>query len=567
MNTIGVRRFRGLETLPEKGKINLENCRDIQDVNLVKGMLSSRRGYQKFNTTAFSSAINGLYGYKNRWGNFTVDAYGDTVSAQKILTPNFVATPQIGDINLTVYFMDTTPDWDDEIEWWLWDFGDGNNSTEQHPSHTYTVPGVYSVRLLIGTGEASFNCYKAGFINVTGLTPDFLGVPLFGDKPLTVAFFDITFAPSYLITGWAWDFGDDGTSTEQNPTHTYITEGQYEVSLTITTSGASFTRTVSDYITVTVPVDDPEYDPTPISDFIATPVKGEKNLIVDFTDLTVNEPDGATYLWDFGDGKVGTEQHPRHTYKQVGLFDVTLTINGTYVCLKEYYILVTQPVNPLPTDPIPPDITKPSFTWLWAIGSKYRLFFKNKENSASPAGQPYDKYIGWNEGTVAGRVEVKDNSVGPGDGKVFLGRSIEDTHIYSDYPDWHVNEEWIQISVSSPWLGGDDVRRVLIKCSPNKILHLLPDVLYSGLFPVDVIEVNPDDFNMDTVTWNTRPALGDLIYTWTSFNVPDWEEIPTGTTGAICLKFSDETGGENKDYEWYSTEEPDADKRPYITDP
>jgi PKD repeat protein len=42
---------------------------------------------------------------------------------------------------------------------------------------------------------------------------------------------------------WAWDFGDNNTSTEQNPTHEYLSDGVYEVSLTVTNEQGSYTET------------------------------------------------------------------------------------------------------------------------------------------------------------------------------------------------------------------------------------------------------------------------------------------------------------------------------------
>lgn len=53
-------------------------------------------------------------------------------------------------------------------------------------------------------------------------------------------------------TTWAWEFGDAGTSTLQNPTHTYTEAGVYTVSLTVTNGGGTNTATKTDYITVTV---------------------------------------------------------------------------------------------------------------------------------------------------------------------------------------------------------------------------------------------------------------------------------------------------------------------------
>ncbi len=52
-------------------------------------------------------------------------------------------------------------------------------------------------------------------------------------------------------TTWSWDFGDGGSSTEQNPSHAYGTPGIYTVELSATNSAGSDTELKSNYITVT----------------------------------------------------------------------------------------------------------------------------------------------------------------------------------------------------------------------------------------------------------------------------------------------------------------------------
>jgi PKD repeat protein len=68
---------------------------------------------------------------------------------------------------------------------------------------------------------------------------------LSGTVPFTVTFTD---ASTGTPTSWAWTFGDTGTSTEQNPTHTYKVPGLYDVSLIATNDGGSDPETKTDYI-------------------------------------------------------------------------------------------------------------------------------------------------------------------------------------------------------------------------------------------------------------------------------------------------------------------------------
>jgi PKD repeat protein len=76
---------------------------------------------------------------------------------------------------------------------------------------------------------------------------DFTGTPLSGTGPLSVVFTD---ASTNTPTSWAWTFGDGGTSTAQNPSHSYTTAGTYTVVLVATNSAGSNTLTRTGYVTV-----------------------------------------------------------------------------------------------------------------------------------------------------------------------------------------------------------------------------------------------------------------------------------------------------------------------------
>lgn len=79
----------------------------------------------------------------------------------------FTASPETGPAPLVVQFTDTsTTSSGGAPETWLWDFGDGNTSTSQSPSHTYEDIGVYSVALTVTLGEETDTATQTDLIEV-----------------------------------------------------------------------------------------------------------------------------------------------------------------------------------------------------------------------------------------------------------------------------------------------------------------------------------------------------------------------------------------------------------------
>jgi len=160
---------------------------------------------------------------------------------------NFTAMPTSGKIPLTVIFNDTSETIPNE---WLWDFGDGTNSTQQNPAHAYTSAGTYNVSLKAWNDLGSDTMEKPAYITVSNPAApvaDFTGTPTTGSAPLTVTFNDTS---SNLPTGWLWTFGDGANATVQNPTHTFSAPGNYTVSLNVTNDDGTNSITKPDYIEV-----------------------------------------------------------------------------------------------------------------------------------------------------------------------------------------------------------------------------------------------------------------------------------------------------------------------------
>lgn len=133
------------------------------------------------------------------------------------------------------------------------------------------------------------------------------------------------------IASWSWDFGDGNTSSVQNPTTPYTTNGTYTVSLT-TTSSQGCSNTVSQSVTVYA---EPmaAFDYTFSGNGLNAP-GGCLYESISFADAsTINAPDNiASWNWDFGDGNTSTAQSPSYQYAAAGTYTVRLIITSNNGC-------------------------------------------------------------------------------------------------------------------------------------------------------------------------------------------------------------------------------------------
>ena len=128
-----------------------------------------------------------------------------------------------------------------------WDDNQGDNGVWilRNSWGTYWGEGGY-MRIEYGTSQVG---YAANYIVYsTDVSADFTGDPTEGETPNIVNFTDQS---TGNITSWFWDFGDESTSEEQHPTHTYDASGAYTVSLTVSGPGGSDTETKTDFISAT----------------------------------------------------------------------------------------------------------------------------------------------------------------------------------------------------------------------------------------------------------------------------------------------------------------------------
>jgi subtilisin family serine protease len=192
---------------------------------------------------------------------------------------------------------------------------------------------------------------------------------------LSVSFTDKS-TDDNAVVSHSWTFGDGNSSTQASPTHTYSSDGNYQVSLTVSdaqglTDSVSATLTVADGIVVgdcapawsattsyksgdKVSYDGFEYESTwwstgaspaiysnvwkKLGECDGTSIPGENQapsssfnyskvaLAVNFNNTSTDDKAVTSYSWSFGDGSTSASANPSYTYNTAGNYQVSLTV-------------------------------------------------------------------------------------------------------------------------------------------------------------------------------------------------------------------------------------------------
>jgi len=207
---------------------------------------------------------------------------------------------------------------DGTIASYSWTFGDGGTSTAANPSHAYAAGGTYTVTLRVTDNQGAQS--PAASQNVTVTPPNQTPTASFtrSCNGLSCTFNSSGSSdPDGSIASYSWTFGDGGTSTAANPSHSYAAGGTYTVTLRVTDNQGAQSPAASQSVTVT----QPNQAPTANFTFSCS------GLSCSFTS-TSSDPDGsiASYSWNFGDATTSTAQNPSHSYGAGGSYTVTLRV-------------------------------------------------------------------------------------------------------------------------------------------------------------------------------------------------------------------------------------------------
>lgn len=185
---------------------------------------------------------------------------------------------------------------------YAWNFGDGFTSTAANPTHAYSAAGTYNVCLVATNSCGSDTTCNLVTVTCPVPTPGFT----FSQSGITFNFAN----SSAGATTYFWDFGDGGTSTLANPTHTYSSPGPYTVCLI--SSNICGSDTVCQGVVACF---------LPFANFNST----TSGTTVTFNNLSSTT---GTTTWDFGDGNTSSATSPTHTYAGPGTYTVCLILQN-----------------------------------------------------------------------------------------------------------------------------------------------------------------------------------------------------------------------------------------------
>ena len=182
---------------------------------------------------------------------------------------------------------------------------------------TVLEPGLHTLHVdFTPTDTANYNsASKDVTINVMSqLVANFTSNVTNGNAPLSVQFNDTSTGSP---TSWSWEFGDGNTSTEKDPTYTFLKPGSYTV--TLTASNAEGVDSFSQEIKVTE------------LNFDVNPPKIRISDNVEFDAYKYTDELHGNFFWEFGDGTYNESGNSivTHNYSKPGSYTVNLSVRDS----------------------------------------------------------------------------------------------------------------------------------------------------------------------------------------------------------------------------------------------
>ncbi len=218
----------------------------------------------------------------------------------------------------------------------MWYWGDGGTSTQLTPTHVYTTPGTYTVKLVV---TDMYGCTdsmtKTAYIKINSPAIGFTMSDTVANCPPLLVNFTNT---SSGVSTYMWSFGNGGQSSLANPTALYTYPGVYNIKL-IGTTNAGCKDSLTKHVTI--------YGPT--GSFTYTPIAGCNPVTVNFSATTTN---ATSLIWDMSNGftQTTTGNTYSYTYTQTGKYVPKLILSDGASCLVPIFGTDTVKVDKMDAD-------------------------------------------------------------------------------------------------------------------------------------------------------------------------------------------------------------------------
>jgi gliding motility-associated-like protein len=233
--------------------------------------------------------------------------------------PDFIANPLGGCYPLQIDFLDNSTSGTDVITSYYWDFGDGNFSFDESPSHIYEVAGIFDIALQVVNSKGCKNLLsKPDYIRIeSGVIAGFkISNMDVCNTPAQVSFTNTSQGEGNL--NYLWDFGDGTTSQELGPTHSYQAAGTYQVSLRVSNSAGCL-----DTASVTLDIGIPE------SAVVAPDTICTGQSVQFFNKAT---PTPISNTWIFSNGETSSSLNPLMTFNDAGTYTAFVISQFSSTC-------------------------------------------------------------------------------------------------------------------------------------------------------------------------------------------------------------------------------------------
>lgn len=224
-------------------------------------------------------------------------------------------------VNTNLQFKDATtlPNSSGKIVSWNWNFGDGDSSVIQNPSHLYATTGIYDLRFIAKTTFGCEDTLKRKVIVLPKPKPNFTTSNVCLNQAIAITNTS-TIDTGYIKT-FKWQFGDGTVSLDTTPTYQYASPGTYNVKLT----------TISEFGCMDSMVNSITIHPIPKADFNASNVcLSNQNIFTNTS--TIFSGTITNYNWDLGDSTTSNQKDITHTYETEGTYTIKLSLTSDNAC-------------------------------------------------------------------------------------------------------------------------------------------------------------------------------------------------------------------------------------------